>query len=269
MQQQIGKFIFTTLLACGLAAQAWAEADKAALAKQLSNPVASLISVPIQVNYDENIGPGEKGERWTTNIQPVAPFSLNEDWNLISRTILPVISQQDVVPGAGSQDGIGDIVQSAFFSPKAPTSNGWIWGAGPVLLLPTGSKRELTADKWGLGPTAVALRQSGHWTYGALVNHIWDVGGNGDRSDINSTFIQPFLVYNTATAMSIALNTETTYDWESDQASVPLNLNVSQVLHFGPQLVQLGVGVRRWLDSPNNGPSGWGARFNFVLLFPK
>ena len=110
------------------------------LAKQLANPLAALISVPLQANYDENIGPAEDGERWLVNIQPVIPVSLSQDWNLISRTILPVISQDDVFLGAGSQSGIGDVVQSIFFSPKAPTASGWIWGVGPVLLLPTGMR---------------------------------------------------------------------------------------------------------------------------------
>ena len=171
--------------------------DNAELAKQLANPIASLISLPLQLNYDEDIGPRDEGERWQLNVQPVIPVELNQDWNVISRTILPLISQDDVTPGSGSDSGAGDIVQSVFFSPKAPTEGGWIWGAGPVLLLPTGSEDRLTADKWGLGPTAVALKQEGPWTYGGLVNHIWSVAGDDDRDDINATYLQPFLAYTT------------------------------------------------------------------------
>jgi hypothetical protein len=239
------------------------------LAKQLANPVAALISVPFQLNYDGDIGPARGGDRWLLNIQPVVPIELNRDWNVISRTILPVISQDDIYPGAGSQTGIGDVVQSVFFSPKAPTAGGWIWGAGPVFLLPTGSDRLLTTDKWGAGPTGVALRQQGPWTYGALANHIWSFAGPSGRPDVNATFLQPFVTYTTPTAWSFTLNTESTYDWENRQWAVPLNALVSKVTKIGDQIVSFGGGVRYWADGPEGGPHGWGFRLVVTLLFPK
>lgn len=239
------------------------------LAKQLANPIAALISVPVQLNYDQNIGPQDAGERWVLNIQPVIPFSLNAQWNVISRTIVPLVDQKDIFPGAGSQSGIGDVVQSVFFSPKAPTAGGWIWGAGPVFLLPTGSDALLTADKWGAGPTAVALRQQGPWTYGGLANHIWSFAGNDSRGDVSSTFLQPFVSYTTPEAWTFSLQTESTYDWKNEQWSVPVNGIVSKVTRIGGQLVSIGGGLRYWAKNPDSGPDGWGARLIFTLLFPK
>jgi hypothetical protein len=179
------------------------------------------------------------------------------------------VSQDDIAPGAGSQTGIGDIVQSVFFSPQAPTSSGWIWGVGPVFLLPTGSDDLLTADKWGAGPTAVLLKQEEGWTYGILANHIWSFAGDNDRSHVSSTFMQPFLSYTTPTAWTYAVNTESTYDWGNEQWSVPINVGVSKVTRIGGQLVSLTGGLRYWADSPDYGAEGLGARFTLTLLFPR
>ena len=175
------------------AAQAQESADADALAKALSNPVAALISAPFQLNYDTGYGDDDDGERWTLNIQPVIPISISEHWNMISRTILPVIDQKGVV-NDDSQSGLGDTVQSLFFSPKKPTASGWIWGAGPAFMLPTATDDLLGSEKWSIGPTAVVLKQTQTgWTYGALVNHLVSVAGSDDRGDVNATFLQPFL----------------------------------------------------------------------------
>ena len=266
--------VYTVFIALALCLPAQAEQpvkkDNAVeLAKKLANPVAALISLPFQLNYDSNIGPKDDGDRWTLNIQPVIPMTLNEKWNLISRTILPVISQDDIFPGSGSQTGIGDIVQSLFLSPSSATDNGWIWGAGPVFLFPSGSDDLLTADKWGAGPTAVMLKQTGPWTYGGLANHVWSFAGEDDRADVNATFLQPFLTYTTKNAISTTLLTESTYNWDSKEWSVPLNLVVTKVTKLGGQMFSFGGGVRYWAQSPDNGPEGWGARLVFTLLFPK
>ncbi len=131
------------------------------LAKKLANPLAALISVPMQLNYDKDIGPDDDGSLWQLNIQPVIPFSLSRDWLLISRTIIS-LSDQDDIPTMGDGDsGLGDILQSFFFSPSESTQRGWIWGTGPVLLLPTASDDALGTEKWSAGPTAVALKQQG------------------------------------------------------------------------------------------------------------
>jgi hypothetical protein len=253
----------------GVAAAQEAASDAADVAKKLANPIASLISVPLQFNYDRDFGTEDEGTLLRLNVQPVIPFSLNDDWNLISRTILPLVDQQDFPFSGYSEFGLGDTVQSLFFSPKAATSGGWTWGAGPVFLVPTATDEFLGSKKWGAGPTAVALKQSGPWTYGALANHIESFSGDSDRADISATFMQPFLTYITPKQMTFGVNTESTYDWESKDWSVPINVNVFQLTKIGNQLVQIGAGVRYWLDSPDAGPEGWGLRLNFVLVYPK
>lgn len=264
----------TTALAIAAGSLAWqsialAVEDEEQLARQLANPVASLISVPLQLNYNSNIGPADDGRQLVLNLQPVVPFSLNDDWNLISRTILPLVYQNDIFPGAGSQTGLGDTVQSLFLSPVAPTAGGWIWGAGPALLLPTGSDDFLTTDKWGIGPTAVALRQQGQWTVGMLANHIWSFAGESDRDDVNATFMQPFLSYTTPTAWTYSLQSETTYDWEGKEWQVPLRVSASKVTRIGGQLVSIGGGVNYWVESADRGPEGWGIRLTLTFLFPR
>jgi hypothetical protein len=243
--------------------------DSAELAKKLSNPVASLISVPLQSNFDFNIGPDDDGWRYQLNIQPVIPISLGEDWTLISRTILPLVYQDDIFPGAGDQFGLGDTTQSLFFSPKAPLFDFLILGAGPVFLIPTGTDELLGTEKFGIGPTLVALTQQGHWTVGVLTNHIESVAGDDDRADVSSTFVQPFLAYNTTDAWTFTLNTETSYDWEGEAWSVPVNVIVSKLLNIEGQMVSLGAGARYWAESPDAGPEGFGARFVVTFLFPE
>ena len=238
------------------------------LAKKLANPVASLISVPFQLNYDDGFGP-QDGHQTYLNFQPVVPFSLNANWNVIVRTIIPVIDQDEVVPGTGSQFGLGNTTQSLFLSPKKPGPGGLVWGVGPVFLWPTATEEEFGPDKWGIGPTVVGLRQTGQWTVGFLGNHIWSYAGDDDEPDVNSTFLQPFVNYTTKRATSFVLNTELTYDWEASEWSVPVNADVFQLVKIGGQRVQVGGGVRYWVASPDSGPDGWGARLVATLLFPR
>ncbi len=284
-----------------------AEDDAAELAKQLSNPVASLISVPFQANWDFRMGPLDQGTQFKLNFQPVVPISLNQDWNLIIRTIVPYISQEDVLKGPlpsfpglpddvlarfpgdkhdaisdaaenafnkavrkrtvdHHQDGLGDIVQSFFLSPKEPVG-GTVLGVGPVFLYPSATDDRLGNEKWGAGPTLVALRQEGPWTYGVLANHLWSFAGNEDRRSVNATFVQPFLSYNTKTHTTFTVNGESTYDWNESQWIVPVNLVVAQLVKIGQQPVQFALGARYYAEGPSGAPE-WGLRFVITPLFP-
>lgn len=261
----IMKMNITALFLC--ASTSLVHADNAELAKATQNPIASLISLPIQNNFDWGGGPDSDGFQYKLTVQPVIPISLNEDWNVISRTIVPYVDQQDVI-GTSSQSGLADITQSLFFSPKEPTASGWIWGAGPVIQLPTATDDLLGEEKWGAGPTAVVLKQEGQWTYGALFNQVWSFAGDNSRSDVSRTFLQPFVSYTTKTYTTFGLNTESTYDWERSQWTVPINLSVQQLLKIGEQPIALQLGGRYYADGPNGAPE-WGVRLQVSFLFPK
>lgn len=261
--------VVVALAAATLTPSAFAqEHDADELARQLSNPVASLISVPFQANFDFGAGLDNEGTAITLNVQPVIPISISENWNMISRTIVPIANRDYLPLPDGDTFGLGDITQSLFFSPKHPGPGGIIWGAGPVILIPTATDDALGAGQLGLGPTAVLLKQSGPWTVGALVNHIWSVAGDDDRDDVNSTFLQPFVTRAVGRGRTVTLNTETTYDWEREEWTVPVNLSYSQVFKAGGQSMSFLVGARYYVDRPETAPQ-WGLRATLTLLFPK
>ena len=239
--------------------------DAADLAKQLANPIASLISVPLQNNTDFGIGPYE-GTRNTLNIQPVIPVSLNENLNLITRVVLPVVRQSNVSAPGEVQSGMADAIVSAFISPAK--SEGLIWGAGPAFLVPIGGEA-FTFDQFGVGPTAVALKQSNGFTYGGLINQVWGLSGNDESPDFSQMFIQPFLVYNWPSGAGLGANMEYTRNWSADTNLLWLNPTVSGVTSLGKQKLQLAIGPRFNLVAPDNGRANWGIRTVAVFLFPK
>lgn len=260
--------IVTAALALGMASGATAQStDASDLSKQLSNPLASLISVPIKLDYNSGFGSGN-GEQTVMTVQPVIPFSISDDWNVISRTIIPIVFQDDVIPALGYQSGLGNITQSFFLSPKAPTSGGLIWGVGPIFQLGTATDHVAPAD-WGAGITGVVLKQTGGLTIGGLASQLGSISSGSIGDKFSATYLQPFISYSTPSGTSYTLNTEATYEWNSKEWSVPINATVGQVVHFGKQPVQLTAGVRYWANSPPGGPEDWGGRLQMTFLFPK
>ena len=267
-----GALALSTLAAPAMAQSVAGEelSEDAKLAAQLSNPVAALISVPFQGNWDSGGGPNGDGSKYTLNIQPVVPISISADWNIISRTILPFITQSHITPGpATGQTGFGDTTQSFFFSPKKPAGGWLIWGAGPVFLIPTGTSKPLTTDQWSAGPTAVLLTQKDGWTVGILANQLWSFSGDSSNGKVNAMFLQPFLSYTTKKFTTYSINTETTCNWEliGNQCAVPINVTVGQLMKLGSQRVSFTAGGRYYVSRPT-GTAEWGLRFVATFLFP-
>jgi hypothetical protein len=240
--------------------------EAAELAKKLANPIASLISVPFQNNTFYGIGP-LKGTQNVMNFQPVVPIKINEHLNLITRYILPIVTQYDITGENSSQSGLGDATISAFLSPSK-TVNGLTWGVGPAFLVPTATNQYLGTGKFGIGPTAVILKQTGSGiTFGALANQIWSVAGQSDRADVSQLFVQPFFTYNWKSGAGIGAVGSITQNWETKVFASSVALPLSGITKFGKQLIQLAVGPQIPISGPNRGDFGW--RAQLVLIFPK
>jgi hypothetical protein len=241
--------------------------DAAELAKKLSNPVASLISVPFQNNTDYGIG-DNNGSKNTLNFQPVIPISLSPKVNLILRVILPIVAQRDITGPGTSQSGLSDVTSTAFFAP-VNVKNGLIWAIGPAFLIPTGTSTYLGTGKWGVGPSALVLKQAGPLTYGLLFNQIWSIAGSSDRTKVNQLFMQPFFTHNWKSGAGLGVNAEMTQNWEGDTFMAFLNPIVTGVTALGKQKVQLGVGPRIPVAAPSSAKADFGFRAVFTMIFPK
>ena len=211
-----------TLAATLLSAQAQAamtEAEQKALAKASQNPVASLISVPFENNYNGEFGPNN-GNQNVFNVKPVIPVAIGENWNLINRVIVPVVSQPGIPGGPNRQNGLGDTTYQAFFSPSQPGE--WIWGLGPQVQLPTHTDEVLGNEHWAAGPAAVVLTMPGNLVYGALVSQAWDFassGNDGSDADISQTVIQPFVNYNFGQGWYVVSAPVITANWKRKRAA--------------------------------------------------
>lgn len=234
------------------------------LAKKLSNPISSLISVPFQNNTDFGIG-DLNATRNTLNIQPVIPIKMSDNLNLITRYIVPVVSQYNITGVGTSQFGLSDAVVSAFFS---PVESEITWGVGPVFLIPIGTDDYLTTKKFGIGPTAVALMQKDGWTLGGLMNQIWSVAGSDDRPDVSQLFVQPFVSYNWKSGAGASLVGEVTQNWKANTTVAWITTMFSAVTSFGEQKVQFSIGPKFNIAAPKGSKADLGIRAVVVLLFP-
>jgi hypothetical protein len=253
-----------------VALPAYAELSAEALAKIAQNPVGNLISVPFQNNTNFSVGP-QKGTQDVLNIQPVIPISVNSDWNVITRTIVPVIRQPGMTPGEDALTGIGNMQFNAFLSPANPSE--WIWGAGAVVQAPTNSNSRLGNGNWGLGPTFVVLHlESGSpWVYGVLANNIWSLSSSETGGSYNNGLIQPFLNYNMKDGLYLTSSPILTVDWKatgSQRWTVPAGAGVGKIFHLGKLPVNAQVSAYYNIARPDFAPS-WQLRVQVQFMFPK
>jgi hypothetical protein len=245
-----------------------AESDTEALAKAAQNPVASMISLPLQNNINTGIGPDDETQN-ILNIQPVWPFTLNDRWNIITRTIVPVISQPGVLARDGERtNGVGDTTFTAFLSPSE--AGDIIWGVGPVFLLPTANKG-LGARKWGAGLSAVVLTMPGRWVIGCLANNIWSFAGPGEN-DVNTFLLQYFVNYNFDDGWYVTSAPIITANWEADgdhRWTVPFGLGFGKIFKVGGQAVNAQIGAYNNVVTPDDYGADWQFRAQLQFLFPK
>ena len=237
--------------------------SNAALAEKLQNPVADLISVQFQNNFNFGVG-AEQGTLYLMNFQPVIPLNITKDLNYIVRPVLPFISTSNVF-GPGYVTGLGDLEIETFLSPVKPGPFGIIWGIGPTSILPTATQRKLGGDVMTLGPSGVALWQRNGWTIGSLVTQNWRVAGPGDY---NATYFQPFIAHTFKTATTVGIDSESTYDWLSEEWTISFNNTYSQVFKIGKIPVQIGLALQYYAQSPVPGQQ-WGFRVNITPMFPE
>ena len=258
----------------GLSAQAEAPKPKHSAApsededlqKQSQNPIADLVSVPFQSNTNFNAGPFNRTQE-VFNIQPVVPMHLNDDWNVISRTIIPLLSQPSPFFDSNT-NGIGDITQSLFLSPTNPAK--LIWGVGPVFTVPSANDPILGTGRYLFGPTAVLVVTPPHWVIGVLLNNQWSVGGNPLRPPVNAFLAQPFANYNMAHGWYLNTSPIITADWlaaPGQRWTVPVGGGIGRVFRLGDQPVNASIAAYYNAVRPTGAPA-WSLRTTLALLFP-
>lgn len=261
------KTIIVLLIIGAITTNAYSQSEQD-LAKKTQNPVADLISIPFQNNIDFNIGPNNR-TRNTLNIQPVIPFKISDNWNVITRTIFPVVYQPDITQNSGGEFGLGDTTFTAFLSPRK--DSGLIWGIGPALLLPTATDETLGTEKWGAGPSFVALITPNPWVMGFLASNVWSFAGESDREDVNLFTFQYFINYNLPSGWYLVSAPINTANWEADSSdrwTIPVGGGAGKVVKIGNLPINLQSQVFYNIEKPENGPE-WQLRLQMQLLFPK
>jgi hypothetical protein len=242
--------------------------ESSEIAKQAQNPIANLVSVPFENDFNPQTGVN-KNDSYVLQMKPVVPFRLSNDWTLITRTIIPVIQVPDLAPGVRGTTGLGDVQESLFLSPAK--AGPVIWGAGPVISFPTATQNILGTKKLSVGPTVVVLRTQGHWLFGSLVQNLFSVAGPSARKDVNQMLMQPFVNYNLPHKWYLVSSPIITANWEvkpGERWTVPVGGGVGKIVHFGKLPVNIYTQFFRNVDRPD-GTTHWSARFQMQFLFPK
>ena len=237
--------------------------------QRLANPLAALASFSLTADFDYHIGPLEEGHRTTMSVQPQVPLSLGEEWNIVSRTILPVIYQEETFPGAGNQFGVGDLTEAVYLVAAQPSRRGWIGGVGPIFRLPVGSDDLLSSKKWALGPSLALIRQQDDFTFGVIASQLWSFAGSDRRPDISVLTFDPFATWRMVGLWNLTLHLPSSYDFRADQWTIPAALTVEKLVSFQKAPVTISFGIRWWADGPDSGPHDLGFRFGLTLVFPK
>jgi hypothetical protein len=244
------------------------ESTAADLQKAVQNPVASLISVPVQNNSNFGIGPYDRTQD-VLNVQPVIPANISKNWMLITRIIQPIVWQPYPNATTGGEYGLGDMNPTFFLSPRKPGKV--IWGVGPAFVIPTATNDILGQGKFSIGPSFVALAQPQHWTLGALVNNVWSVAGSGGRPDVNQMLLQYFINYNLKKGWYVSLSPIITANWKASTGNVwtvPFGGGIGRITKMGFQPVNITAQFYGNAVHPA-GASPWGMRLQIAFLFPK
>lgn len=239
------------------------------IAKAAQNPIAHLISVPFENDFYPQTG-ASKEDEYVLEIKPVVPIPLSRGWNLITRTIIPVIQTPDLSQELSARSGLGDVQESLFFSPTKAGPGGIIWGAGPAVLAPTATETIYGTGKTNIGPNVVILAIQGHWLFGSLAQNVWSVAGPKERQDVNQFLMQPFVNYNLAHKWYLVSSPVITANWEVDSGRwlVPVGGGVGKIVRFGHMPVNIYTQFFGNAAYPQ-GTSKWSARFQMQLLFPR